>query len=191
MLGVLLFLLLLSANHSSGCIPRPRPATTPRPTTTTTTTERTTTRAPTRLGNATRCGHKGRERIVGGETTADGEIPWQCSLLQGNDRWLGCGAVLISCSPTIVLSAAHCFRGSINNLMVSCGSNKRSLTGNGRLTENEQRRSVGSVVVHPDYNSGSNRNDIALLKVNHDFDCVERRLYPACLPTRWDYQKYN
>jgi len=43
---------------------------------------------------------------------------------------------------------------------------------------------VRSVVVHPRYNSGSNRNDIALLKVNDDFDCVERRLYPACLPTR-------
>ena len=35
------------------------------------------------------------------------------------------------------------------------------------------------------------RNDIALLKVNRDFDCVERRLYPACLPTRWHFQKYN
>ena len=29
---------------------------------------------------------QGRERIVGGNLTADGEIPWQCSLLQGNDR---------------------------------------------------------------------------------------------------------
>jgi len=136
------------------------------------------------LGNATRCGHKGRERIVGGETTADGEIPWQCSLLQGRDRWIGCGAVLISCSPTIVLSAAHCFRGDISNLVVSCGTNIRSLTGNDRLTEHEQRRSVRSVVKHPRYSSATNRNDIALLKVNGDFDCVERRLYPACLPTR-------
>merc|ERR1711990_913082 len=157
------------------------PTTTPRPTTESTTTKAP---APTRLGNSTRCGHKGRERIVGGNTTADGEIPWQCSLLQGNDRWLGCGAVLISCSPTIVLSAAHCFRGSISNLMVSCGSNKRSLTGNGRLTQYEQRRRVRSVVVHPRYHSGTNRNDIALLKVSGDFECVERRLYPACLPTR-------
>ena len=33
------------------------------------------------------------------------------------------------------------------------------------------------------------RNDIALLKVNRDFDCFERRLYPACLPTRWKYTK--
>jgi len=180
----LLLLVLLSVNKCSGCNFRPRPSTTPRPPPPTTTTARTTTRAPSRLANATRCGHKGRERIVGGETTADGEIPWQCSLLQGSDRWIGCGAVLISCSPTIVLSAAHCFRGSISNLMVSCGTNRRSLNGNGRLTEHEQRRSVRSVVVHPRYNSGNNRNDIALLKVNQDFDCVERRLYPACLPTR-------
>jgi len=183
-LGALLLLLLLSVNQCSGCISRPRPPTTPRPPPTTTTTARTTTRAPSRLGNATRCGHKGRERIVGGETTADGEIPWQCSLLQGRDRWIGCGAVLISCSPTIVLSAAHCFRGDISNLVVSCGTNIRSLTGNDRLTEHEQRRSVRSVVKHPRYSSATNRNDIALLKVNGDFDCVERRLYPACLPTR-------
>jgi len=184
MLGTLLILLLFSTNQSSGCNFRPRPATTPRPPTTTT--ERTTTKAPvpSRLGNATRCGHKGRERIVGGNLTADGEIPWQCSLLRGNDRWLGCGAVLISCSPTIVLSAAHCFQGSNSNLEVSCGSNQRSLTGNSRLTEHEQRRRVQRVIVHPRYGSGGNRNDIALLKVNRDFDCVERRLYPACLPTR-------
>ena len=29
---------------------------------------------------------QGRERIVGGNTTADGEIPWQCSILRGEDR---------------------------------------------------------------------------------------------------------
>ena len=80
-----------------------------------------------------------------------------------------------------------------------------------RLTEYEQRREVEDVVVHPRYNSGTNklsvlmkilchlspptnqnhqhhqfnRNDIALLKVKSDFDCIERRLYPACLPTRY------
>ena len=32
------------------------------------------------------CVVQGRERIVGGNLTADGEIPWQCSLLRGNDR---------------------------------------------------------------------------------------------------------
>ena len=82
-----------------------------------------------------------------------------------------------------------------------------------RLTEYEQRREVEDVVVHPRYNSGTNklelnnlsvlmkilcylsspptknhhqfnRNDIALLKVKSDFNCTERRLYPACLPTR-------
>ena len=80
-----------------------------------------------------------------------------------------------------------------------------------RLTEYEQRREVEHVVVHPRYNSGTNklsvlmkilchlspptnqnhqhhqfnRNDIALLKVKSDFNCIERRLYPACLPTRY------
>jgi len=179
-----LVLVVLAGSHiCQACVVRP--PTTPRPTTTTTTTT-TTTRAPPslRLTNATRCGHKGRERIVGGNTTADGEIPWQCSILRGEDRWLGCGAVLISCNPTIVLSAAHCFRGSLSNLWVSCGTNQRSLTGNGRLTEYEQRREVEDVVVHPRYNSGTNKNDIALLKVKSDFNCIERRLYPACLPTR-------
>ena len=37
----------------------------------------------------TRCGHKGRDRIVGGNLTADGEVPWQCSLLNGNNQWTG------------------------------------------------------------------------------------------------------
>jgi secreted trypsin-like serine protease len=65
------------------------------------------------------CGHKGRDRVVGGNTTADGEIPWQCSLLNPDGQWLGCGAVLLSCSPSIVVTAAHCIQSPNQKMQVA------------------------------------------------------------------------
>ena len=55
------------------------------------------------------CGRKGRRRIVGGVSTAENEIPWMVGVLTAGDVYYGCGAVLLSCDPVIVVSAAHCF----------------------------------------------------------------------------------
>ena len=66
-----------------------------------------------RLKNATECGRKGgseseEEKITGGTSAVENEIPWQVALVDQAGDWLGCGAVLLSCDPVIVVTAAHC-----------------------------------------------------------------------------------
>ena len=104
-------------------------------------------------------------RIVGGNLTAEGEIPWQCAILKSDDSWLGCGAVLIHCNPTIVLTAAHCFGGSRTGLKVSCGGHKVRYGETLALGQYEERLGVKEISLHPDYNPRTSEHDIAVLKL--------------------------
>lgn len=63
-----------------------------------------------RMKNATRCGRKSYQRILGGVVTKENEFPWQCALLKPDMSYFGCSAVLLSCDPVIIISAAHCFQ---------------------------------------------------------------------------------
>ena len=38
------------------------------------------------------------------------EPPCQCALLRPDYSFYGCSAVLLSCDPVILVTAAHCFR---------------------------------------------------------------------------------
>ena len=51
-------------------------------------------------------------RIVGGEEATENQFPWQCAILDSEDRFYGCGATILSCDPVIIVSAAHCFNPS-------------------------------------------------------------------------------
>ena len=67
-----------------------------------------------RLINTTRCGRKGGTRssltahVVGGDVARENELPWHVSMLRTSEGWHGCSATLLSCSPPVVLTAAHC-----------------------------------------------------------------------------------
>ena len=73
------------------------------------------------MQNATDCGRKGGTapylhkddedpKIIGGVPALENEFPWQVAVMTQNDTWRGCGAILLSCDPVIVVSAAHCFK---------------------------------------------------------------------------------
>ena len=47
-------------------------------------------------------------RVVGGEVTAELEIPWQVAVLRSDGTWDGCGGLLLNCRPAIIVTAAHC-----------------------------------------------------------------------------------
>ena len=67
-------------------------------------------------------------RVIAGEATAASEIPWQVwyidiwessstndivtidqvGLLRSDLTWDGCGGLLLSCDPVVVVTAAHC-----------------------------------------------------------------------------------
>ena len=48
------------------------------------------------------------EKIIGGVPVLENEIPWQVALLNQDGSWRGCSAILLSCDPVIVITAAHC-----------------------------------------------------------------------------------
>jgi len=144
------------------------------------------------MENATHCGHKGRSRIVGGEATAEGEIPWQCALLKSDNSWAGCGAVLLSCEPTIVLSAAHCFpRASAQGMKVSCGNHEMNFNEDRKLGDFEKVLEIEELILHENYDSWTSANDIAILKVKGNLRCKRQHIWPACIPCNHQYTDWG
>lgn len=132
----------------------------------------------TRLQNTTNCGETPR-RIVGGTNMYENEMPWLCSVMDSSGNFAGCGATLLGCNPTIVVSAAHCFPGGASNKKISCGGHDIN-----RNDVNEQTLDIGWISIHPEYNNGGNyENDIAVIKTRGTFNCQQHRIWPACLPS--------
>jgi secreted trypsin-like serine protease len=100
-------------------------------------------------------------QIVGGLVTEPHEYPWQALLYPayGNPR-VYCGASLISA--TWVLTAAHCVNGySASGLKVDLGTHVVYGSNPAR-----QSFTLKRVIAHPDYDSGTEDYDLALLELN-------------------------
>ncbi|XP_059181146.1 transmembrane protease serine 9-like [Centropristis striata] len=109
-------------------------------------------------------------RIVGGEDAPAGSWPWQVSL----QRFGGhvCGGSLIN--REWVMSAAHCF-SSTSGWRISLG--RQNLQGD---NPNEVSRTVAEIILHPNYDSASNDNDIALLRLSSPVTFTDY-IRPVCL----------
>ncbi|XP_060090217.1 transmembrane protease serine 2 [Heteronotia binoei] len=115
-----------------------------------------------------------RNRIVGGTVAALGEWPWQVSLhIQGTHL---CGGSIIT--PEWIVTAAHCVEGSYSQPFYW-----RVYAG--ILLQQEMLRPKGHKVVkiisHPNYDSETKNNDVALMKLQSPLTFNEV-IRPVCLP---------
>lgn len=100
-----------------------------------------------------------KARIVGGELAENHAWNWMISLhLDGKHR---CGASLLTSE--LAVTAGHCVAGILSRLpffSILAGTNYLNDTNE----PNIQRRSVLKITLHPNYNSRSITNDIAIIR---------------------------
>ncbi|XP_074815983.1 neurotrypsin-like isoform X2 [Natator depressus] len=137
--------------------------------------------------------YRRKKRIIGGDKSLRGGWPWQASLrLKGfhRDTRLLCGATLIhSCW---VVTAAHCFKRfgtDVRRYRLRVGDYH---TGVKEAFEREMP--IERIILHRNYRSSSNDNDIALVRMRgRGSHCLSfnRHVLPICLPDRKEKAAIN
>ncbi|CAF0894145.1 unnamed protein product [Rotaria sp. Silwood1] len=118
------------------------------------------------------------DKIVGGESTVDSSWGWAVSL-QIYGSHICDGAIIL---PLYIVTAAHCVicpSEMIRNTKVVVGIDKLNQSS----TSTAQVRSIVRAFAHPNYNSVSNANDIAVLRFYQPLDIsYDRGTARLCIP---------
>ncbi|XP_061613040.1 uncharacterized protein LOC133469687 isoform X3 [Phyllopteryx taeniolatus] len=111
-------------------------------------------------------------KINGGEDAQEGSWPWQASLQKSGIHV--CSGSLIN--REWVMSAAHCF-SSTSHIGWSISLGRQNVKSD---NPNEVSRTIDTIILHPNYSSSSNDNDIALLRVSSAVTFTDY-IRPVCL----------
>merc|ERR1719430_960144 len=122
-------------------------------------------------------------RIVGGkEVNPKGKLPFQvyfnpckCNS-DGMCRCGMCGGTIVN--KKFVITAAHCYNSMFTDLRVIVGEHNLC----DGVNEGGKVIKVKKITLHPDYNSRTVDNDIAVLELAEDLTFTDK-IKPACLPS--------
>merc|ERR1711872_667359 len=122
-------------------------------------------------------------RIVGGkEVNTKGKLPYQvyfnpckCNS-DGMCRCGMCGGTIVN--KKFVITAAHCYNSMFTDLRVIVGEHNLC----DGVNEGGKVIKVKKITLHPDYNSRTVDNDIAVLELAEDLTFTDK-IKPACLPS--------
>ncbi|XP_069668898.1 venom serine protease-like [Periplaneta americana] len=126
------------------------------------------------------CGWKKESRIVNGEETGVNEYPMMAGLVDFVNEDLFCGGTIIA--KRYVLTAAHCLLNRAVNITGVLVGDHNITTGDD--TSSARVLLAESFQAHPDYNSATQMNDIAVIRVNKAI-IFSYEVGPACLPFRF------
>ncbi|RUS90245.1 hypothetical protein EGW08_002026, partial [Elysia chlorotica] len=134
------------------------------------------------------CGRANFNRIVGGTDAGQCEYPWMVLLYNQVTQKI-CGGSIIG--PRDILTASHCLfdlderfdyeKAQANQLIVFSGSSAMPIGGNVPTT-GLRRNYVAQVIIHPDYEPSTARNDVAMLRLRADLP-QDNCHTPVCLVT--------
>merc|ERR1711962_1369210 len=118
-------------------------------------------------------------RIVGGkEVNPKGKLPYQVLFRPCNSegRCGLCGGTIVN--KRFVITAAHCYNSMFTKMEVIVGEHNEcdGVNEGGKLIK------VKKMTLHPDYNSRTIDNDIAVLELAEDLTFT-KKIKPACLPS--------
>ena len=133
---------------------------------------------PDPIPSPQQCGVKGGSRVVGGMEAAVNEWPWQVALRLVKDKNITCGGALVS--PDWVVTAAHCLQSIPNTdvFYVTVGDYTRDESS---VNPFRVAVSVVQMVTHPQFDSLTVDNDIALLRLSRSLEYTPG-VAPVCLP---------
>lgn len=128
--------------------------------------------------NFAQCGRRKTRRIVGGTTTFVNEFPMMAGVVQTPTPAVFCGAIIIN--NYFAVSAAHCFsKRVVSRLRLLVGDHDFDV---GYDTPYAEVYRFAYVYAHPQYNSNTDQNDIAVLKTSTQIQ-FNVAVGPVCLPT--------
>ena len=116
-------------------------------------------------------------RIVGGEAATQGSWSWAVSLRSYGSHF--CGGSIIS--SRFIITAAHCIDDitDLSGLTILAGSVTLIPSSSNKVY---QTRSIAQIYKHSAYNSDTQINDIALLRLSSPLNMTSGNLKPICLP---------